>query len=141
MTIKKLISEVQFPVRFSEVDSMQIVWHGHYVKYMEEGREHFGRKYGISYMMIKANAYMAPVVKLSCDYKKTLFYDDQVIVETCYIDSDAAKIIYAFKIFRASDKELVATGESVQVFTDMNSELVLTIPPFFKAWKKKYGVR
>jgi acyl-CoA thioester hydrolase len=141
MTKNPLSSVVEFPVRFSEVDSMQIVWHGHYVKYMEEGRENFGRKYGINYMTIKANGYMAPVVRLTCDYKKTLSYDDQVIVETKYIDSDAAKIVYSFKIFRSSDNELVATGESVQVFLDMNRELVLTIPPFFEAWKKKWGIR
>lgn len=141
MTNNHLTSTTEFPVRFSEVDSMQIVWHGHYVKYMEEGREDFGRKFGINYMSIKANGYMAPVVKLSCDYKKTLSYDDSVIVETRFVDSDAAKIIYSFKIFRASDKELVATGESVQVFLDMNRELVLTIPPFFETWKKKWSLR
>jgi acyl-CoA thioester hydrolase len=141
MTSDALISVIEFPVRFSEVDSMQIVWHGHYVKYMEEGREDFGRKYGINYMLIKANGYMAPIVKINCEYKKPLFYDDRVIVETRYTDSDAAKIIYTFKIFRASDKELVATGESVQVFLDMDRELVLTIPPFFQEWKKKVGLR
>jgi acyl-CoA thioester hydrolase len=141
MTTNQLISVIEFPVRFSEVDSMQIVWHGHYVKYLEEGREDFGRKFGINYMLIKANGYMAPVVKLTCEYKKALSYDDRVIVETRYIDSDAAKIIYAFKIFRASDKELVAIGESVQVFVDMERELVLTVPPFFEAWKKKMGLR
>jgi acyl-CoA thioester hydrolase len=81
------------------------------------------------------------VVKLTCDYKKALSYDDRVIVETSYIDNAAAKITYAFKIFRASDKELVATGESVQVFLDMERELVLTIPPFFEDWKKKWGLR
>ena len=141
MTNNQLTSVVEFPVRFSEVDSMQIVWHGHYVKYMEEGREDFGRKYGINYMLIKAKGYMAPVVKLTCDYKKTLSYDDRVIVETSYVDNDAAKIIYSFRIFRASDHALVATGESVQVFLDMNRELVLTIPPFFEEWKKKHGLR
>jgi acyl-CoA thioester hydrolase len=141
MTINNLTSTIEFPVRFNEVDSMQIVWHGHYVKYMEEGREDFGRKFGINYMLIKASGFMAPVVKLTCDYKKALSYDDQVIVETRFVDSDAAKIIYSFKIFRASDKELVATGESVQVFIDMDRELVLTIPPFFEAWKKKWGLR
>jgi acyl-CoA thioester hydrolase len=140
MTNDQLKSTVEFPVRFSEVDSMQIVWHGHYVKYMEEGREDFGRKFGINYMLIKANGFLAPVVKLSCDYKKTLSYDDTVIVETRYTDSPAAKITYSFKIFRGSDKELVATGESVQVFLDMNRELVLTIPPFFADWKKKWGL-
>jgi len=140
MTNDQLKSTVEFPVRFSEVDSMQIVWHGHYVKYMEEGREDFGRKFGISYMMIKAEGYVAPVVKLSCDFKKTLSYNDTVIVETSYMDSPAAKIIYSFKIFRGSNKELVATGESIQVFLDINNELVLTIPTFFADWKKKWGL-
>lgn len=140
MTNDLLKSTVEFPVRFSDVDSMQIVWHGHYVKYMEEGREDFGRKFGISYMMIKAEGYVAPVVKLSCDFKKSLSYEDTVIVETRYVDSPAAKIIYSFKIFRGSDKVLVATGESIQVFLDINNELVLTIPPFFADWKKKWGL-
>ena len=141
MTKIQLKSEVEFPVRFNEVDSMQIVWHGHYVKYMEEGREDFGRKFGINYMLIRDNGYMAPVVKLTCDYKKALSYDDHVIVETSFVDSDAAKITYNFKIYRASDRELVAVGESVQVFLDMDRELVLTNPPFFEAWKKKMGLR
>ncbi len=141
MTSNPLKSILEFPVRFSEVDSMQIVWHGHYVKYMEEGREDFGRKFGINYMLIKANGYLAPVVKLTCDYKKPLAYDDRVIVETSFVDCEAAKIIYSFRIFRASDNELVATGESVQVFLDMDRELVLTNPHFFEAWKKKVGLR
>lgn len=141
MTSNQLISSIEFPVRFSEVDSMQIVWHGHYIKYMEEGREDFGRKFGISYMQIKEQGYMAPLVKINCDYKKTLTYEDKVIVETRFVDSDAAKITYAFRMFRASDHELVATGESVQVFLDMNRELVLTNPPFFEEWKKKWGLR
>jgi acyl-CoA thioester hydrolase len=137
----QLASTTEFPVRFSEVDSMQIVWHGQYVKFMEEGREDFGRKYGISYMQIKAHDYMAPVVKMVCEFKKPLFYEDRVIVETRYVDSDAAKLVYAFRMFRASDNELVATGESVQVFLDMNRELILTVPPFYEAWKKKMGLR
>ena len=137
----QLISTIEIPVRFSEVDSMQIVWHGHYVKYMEEGREDFGRKFGVNYMLIRANGYMAPVVKITIDYKKAVSYDDRVIVETRFIDSDAAKIIYAFRMYRASDNELVATGESVQVFTDLDRELVLTVPPFFADWKKKWGLR
>jgi acyl-CoA thioester hydrolase len=141
MTNKNLSSTVEFPVRFSEVDSMQVVWHGHYVKYMEEGREDFGKKFGISYMTIKANGYMAPVVKLVCEYKKPLAYEDKVVVETQYVDSDAAKITYHFKIYRSSDRQLVATGESVQVFLDMNFELILTNPPFFEEWKKKMGLK
>ena len=119
---------------------MRIVWHGNYVKYMEEGREEFGRKYGISYMQIQEQGFMAPVVKLTCDFKKPLHYGESALVETRYIDSDAAKLTYSFHIFRASDKELVATGESVQVFLNMDGELVLTTPEFFKQWKVSHQI-
>ncbi len=135
-----LVSQIEVPVRFSEVDSMRIVWHGNYVKYMEEGREDFGRKHGISYTDIQAQGFMAPVVKLTFDFKKPLLYGEKAIVETHYIDSDAAKLIYSFKIFRASDNELVATGESIQVFLNMDGELVLSIPEFFKKWKASHGI-
>ena len=32
-----------FDIRFSEVDSMGVVWHGNYAKYFEDAREEFGR--------------------------------------------------------------------------------------------------
>ena len=42
-------------VRFSEVDSMGILWHGHYIKYFEDGRESFGRSFEFGYMNIYHN--------------------------------------------------------------------------------------
>ncbi len=136
-----LISRIKIPVRFYEVDSMQIVWHGNYVKYMEEGREAFGREFGIGYLDWKAMGYMVPLVNISLDYKRPLQYGDTAIVETRLVDSDAAKIIYSFLIYREKDNELVAQGESTQVFLDMNYELILTVPKAFEEWKVKHGFR
>ncbi len=65
-----LTDRTEVKVRFGEVDSMGIVWHGNYVKYIEEGRESFGKKYGISYLDIYANDVMAPVVNMNIDFKK-----------------------------------------------------------------------
>lgn len=141
MAQNNLVAFTEIPVRFSEVDSMQIVWHGQYIKYMEEGRETFGKKYGISYMDWKAMGFMVPLIKVSCDFRKPLQYGDIAVVETRFTDTDAAKIIFEFRIFRASDRELMATGESVQVFLDMNRELILTVPPIFHDWKVKHGLR
>ena len=41
--IAALTNRTTFRVRFSEIDSMQIVWHGEYVRYFEDGREAFGQ--------------------------------------------------------------------------------------------------
>ena len=47
------ISEtVRVKVRFSEVDPIRMVWHGNYIKYLEDAREAFGHRYGISYLQI-----------------------------------------------------------------------------------------
>ncbi len=39
--VAALTNRTTFRVRFSEIDSMQIVWHGEYVRYFEDGRESF----------------------------------------------------------------------------------------------------
>ena len=40
---RKLTASRPFEVRFSEVDSMNIVWHGSYPLYFEDAREAFGK--------------------------------------------------------------------------------------------------
>ncbi len=135
---KSLTDETEIKVRFSEVDSMGIVWHGSYVKYLEDAREAFGRKYGISYMDVyKKHGFMIPLVKLDIDYKKQLFYEDEIIVKTTLHDSPASKMIFTYEIYRKSDNDLILTAETVQIFMNRERELELNIPEFFKDWKEK----
>lgn len=136
----ELIDRMEIKIRFSEVDSMKIVWHGNYLKYFEEGRESFGAKYNLGYLDVFRHNVMIPIVKITCDYKKPLLYGDTAIVETRFIDSDAAKILFDYTIYRKSDMEIVATGSSLQVFLTPDGELLLTIPDFFTGWKKHWGL-
>ena len=123
-------------VRFSETDPVGIVWHGNYLKYFEEGRETFGRFYDISYINQKSWGYTSPIVKSSCEHKLPLYYGDEVIIETKYINSPGAKLIFEYKLFNSKD-ELVCIGETIQVFIDKNGNLSLTDPDFYYNWKKK----
>jgi len=136
-----LINRFEITVRFSDIDSMGIVWHGNYIKYFEDGRESFGKEHGLGYMDIYANGYMAPVVKLDCNYKRYVKYGETLIIETEFVNSAAAKIVYKFKIYRKSNQELVAEGESIQVFITPEGELMLTNPTFFEEWKKEKGFK
>nr|WP_214460552.1 acyl-CoA thioesterase [Flavihumibacter fluvii] len=126
-------------VRFNEADPLGIVWHGHYVRYFEDGREAFGQEYGLSYLDVYHHGFAVPIVKFQCDYKKSLRYGDKMIIETTYTPCDAAKLLFSYQLFNAATKELVAKGSSVQVFLDLKSNaLHLTNPPFFQSWKEKY---
>ncbi|MDR2222706.1 MAG: acyl-CoA thioesterase [Flavobacteriaceae bacterium] len=126
-------------VRFNETDALGIVWHGNYLTYFEDGREAFGRHYGISYLDALDNGYVTPIVSSNCSHKLTVKYGDVLRVETAYINTSAAKIIFRFKIFNQKD-ELVCTGETVQVFLDKEGNLSLQLPAFYEEWKKKVGL-
>ena len=138
-TGRSMSHESEIKVRFSEVDSMGIVWHGNYVKYLEDGREAFGKEYGLTYMgVFKNHGFMIPLVKLDIDYKNQLFYENEAILKTTLIDNPAAKICFEYELRRKSDNVLILTAETIQVFMTEDRELELNMPDFFIDWKEKY---
>jgi|SRR5436190_1000695 acyl-CoA thioester hydrolase len=138
---KELSNRTEVLVRFNEADPLGIVWHGHYIRYLEDGREAFGNMHGLGYLEVYKLGFVIPVVSVQCDFKRSLRYGDRVIVETKYLPTEAAKMKFTYRLFNAVTGELVATGSSVQVFLDReNSVLQLANPPFFEDWKKKQGL-
>ena len=135
-----LIDRTTVKVRFSEIDSMQIVWHGEYVRYFEDGRESFGKNYGLGLMDIYSEGYMVPIVELNCQFKQSLSFGEEVIIETRYISCEAAKIKFEYVLYRATDNNIVATGSTTQVFLNTNRELELATPAFYQEWKKKWNI-
>ncbi|MDR1814283.1 MAG: acyl-CoA thioesterase, partial [Tannerella sp.] len=129
MTEQKLKTSKEFDVRFSEVDSMNIVWHGSYALYFEDAREEFGRQYGLSYQLFKDEGFPAPLVELNFRYVKPLMYGQKARVDIIFRNTPAAKIMFDYEIHLADDNSLITTGSSVQVFLDMNFNLMLNNPP------------
>lgn len=122
-------------VRFSEVDAMQIVWHGSYALYFEDAREAFGAHYGLSYHTIADAGYYAPLVDLEFHYRRPIVYGDRPLITITYVPTEAAKLIFDYVITDETDGEVIATGRSVQVFLDSNRNLMWTAPEFYEQWK------
>ena len=137
----ELSNRTEILVRFNEADPLGIVWHGHYIRYFEDGREAFGVMHGLGYFDVYKQGFVIPVVSVHCDFKRPLRYGDRVIVETKYIPCEAAKMKFNYQLFNAASGELVATGSSVQVFLDREDSLLqLVNPPFFENWKEQHGL-
>ncbi len=141
MEEKTLSVRTKVRPRFSEIDAMTIVWHGNYIKFLEDGREDFGIKYGLDYMSVYEAGYMTPVVKLNIEYKSPVFYGQEAVVETTFINSPAAKIVFEYKILCVKRGSIFTTASTQQVFINAQTrELELTPPKFFEEWKKKRGI-
>ena len=136
---KELSMHTEILVRFNEADPLGIVWHGHYIRYFEDGREAFGNKYRIGYLDFYRNGYVVPIVNVECSYKKSVRYGDKVRVETTYHPCEAAKIKFSYRLFNVKTEELVATGSTVQVFLEAKTSVLQLINPvFFEEWKNTH---
>ena len=138
--MKELKATKRRDIRFSEVDSMSVVWHGSYPLYFEDAREAFGEKYGLGYLTIFGNGFYAPLVDLSFQYKKPIVYGMKPEITITYRPTEAAKIVFDYEIHDTADGTLLATGHSVQVFMDMDYQLVWCNPEFYALWKDKWQV-
>ena len=127
-------------IRFSEVDSMKVVWHGSYPLYFEDAREEFGRKYQLEYLRIAEQGYYAPLVDLEFHYRKPITYGMRPRIDIIYCLTESAKIIFENEIHDPDTDERMATGRSVQVFMDLNYQLIWTNPEFYQEWKRKWNL-
>ena len=140
-SVSSLTNITRSKIRFSEVDVMNIAWHGSYVKYLEDGREEFGANFdGISYMEIYKAGYKAPIVDLRIEYKKPVTIGETITIETRYIPTEAAKIHFDYTIYNERG-EVVITAYTIQVFLDEKNQLVLQNPEFYTEWKKKWKIQ
>ncbi len=134
-----LTDRTEVLVRFSDVDMMKVAWHGSYVAYMEDGREHFGKTYpGVGYADYFRTGYVAPVVNLTIDYKQSLKCGDVAVIETRYIYSEGAKLIFEYVIYRKEDMAVMATGQTTQMFMTADGEVQYADPDFFAEWKQRW---
>lgn len=117
---------------------MKIVWHGSYPLYFEDAREAFGKKFGLEYMDIYGNGFYAPLVDLSFKYKKPITYGMRPEITITYRETDAAKIVFDYEITDTQTGDLLATGHSVQVFMDLDYQLVWYTPEFYEEWKRRW---
>ncbi|MCQ2210165.1 MAG: acyl-CoA thioesterase [Paludibacteraceae bacterium] len=136
---QKLTNKTEVKIRFCEVDSIKVVWHGNYVKYMEDGRENFGEEFGLEYLTMFNNGFTAPVVDMKLQFKQSISVGESIIVETTYRPCRSAKLIFDYIIYKKSDMSVVLTAETTQVFMSVNGELQVTNPEFFQKWKEKWG--
>lgn len=134
----ELTASKDIEVRFSEVDMMKVVWHGAYPLYLEDAREAFGEKYGLTYQGYLDNHYYAPIVDMQIQYKYPIRHGVRARIDITYRPTEAAKIVFDYEIRDKDTNLLYCKARTIQVFMDMNYNLVLLNPDFFENWKARW---
>lgn len=136
----KLVTEKQIDIRFSEVDIMNVVWHGSYPLYFEDAREAFGKEHNLSYQRYIDEGVFAPIVELNIRYRRPLTYGMRPIVRITYVPTESAKVIFDYEIVDPDDGTVFVTARSIQVFMDQQYQLLWDNPEFYRKWKEERGI-
>ena len=137
---RELVVEKELEIRFSEVDMMGVVWHGNYPLYLEDAREAFGAEFGLSYALyIKENVFV-PIVKMDVDYKRPVRFGMRPVIRIEYVPTDAAKVIFDYKLYDKESGDVFLTARTVQVFMDRDYKLMWFSPDFYTQWKRQMGL-
>ena len=137
---RELVVEKELEIRFSEVDMRGVVWHGNYPLYLEDAREAFGAEFGLSYALyIKENVFV-PIVKMDVDYKRPVRFGMRPVIRIEYVPTDAAKVIFDYKLYDKESGDVFLTARTVQVFMDRDYKLMWFSPDFYTQWKRQMGL-
>jgi len=127
MTSRKFTTS--FEVRFPEVDSYGVVWHGHYVLYFEVARNALCAAFGLTPAEALAHGYKVPITRVEMSLKKPATLDDRLEVSAVLVPVETAKLVMSYEIRRLPERTLLATGSTEQVILNPRGELLLTLPP------------
>jgi acyl-CoA thioester hydrolase len=119
--------ETQIRVRFNEVDSYQVAWHGHYVSWMEEARNDLAGRFGVDAAQIAAAGFRAPVVALELKFLRPAHFGEQLSVRTSIARKQTATLEFICEIV-GEDGKLSASGRTVHALTDANGVLQFRLP-------------
>jgi acyl-CoA thioester hydrolase len=119
--------EKEETVRFNEVDEWGMAWHGHYIAWFEVGRMALLRQFDLLPKQLTALGYIAPIIRLQCEYKNPAECDDEIIIRTTAIKPEIAALTFRFEIIRKADQTLLAQGESTQVLLTTGKKMIYRI--------------
>lgn len=126
-----LQAEVEILVPFFDVDMMEVVWHGHYVKYFEEARCALLDKLGHNYRQMRDAGYAWPVIDLQLRYIRGAQFGQRIRVRADLVEwENRLKINYL--ITDVESGERMTRGSSVQVAVEIATrEMLLASPKVF----------
>lgn len=128
-----LSTETEIVVPFHDVDSLHVVWHGHYAKYFETARCQLLESFDYSYEQMRDSGYAWPVVDMRIKYVKPLRFNQKIVVETHLVEWEyRLKIKYLIR--NTGSGVTLTKGYTIQVAVDMETqEMCLESPPVLKA--------
>ena len=130
----ELSHEIELTPAFHDLDPMEVVWHGNYVRYLEIARCALLARFDYDYPQMRASGYAWPVVDMRLKYVRPLVYGQRVRLRARIVEwENRLKIDY--RMTDAASGEKLNEAWPIQVAVGLDSgEMCYVCPPVL--WEK-----
>ncbi|MCG6868199.1 MAG: acyl-CoA thioesterase [Gammaproteobacteria bacterium] len=118
---------VHYEIPFHDIDSLGIVWHGHYYKYFELARTALYRSLSLDVDDIDSVGLVFPVIESRCRYRESLRYGQKVEIGARFREWEYY-ILIEYEIHEIESGKRAAYGFTKQVVCDRNGKLQQHVP-------------
>jgi acyl-CoA thioester hydrolase len=121
-------AEITITAQFYDVDPMQVVWHGNYVRYFEQVRGVLLDMIGYNYPEMEKSGYLWPIVDMRIKFVRPVRYQQKLRVEATLVEyENRLKIDYRCR--DAGSDEVLTKAHTIQLaVTAATRELNLESP-------------
>jgi acyl-CoA thioester hydrolase len=107
-------------VHFYDVDPMNVVWHGNYLKFFEVARYALLEHLRYNYQQMKESGYVWPIVDFQIKYIRPVVLHQKIIVEAQLLEYEN-RLKIEYRICDEQSNELLTKANSIQVAVNEKS--------------------
>lgn len=129
MSTERLSIEISLSPAFHDLDPMNIVWHGHYAKYLEIARCALLAKFNYDYPQMRESGYAWPIIDMQLKYIKPAHFGQQLLIRAEITEwENRLKIKYLIKDALTGHK--INQAHTIQAAVDIGTgEMQYLCPP------------
>jgi acyl-CoA thioester hydrolase len=129
-----LAHEIELEPAFYEIDPMDVVWHGHYAKFLEKARSKLMARFDFGYQEMRDSGYAFPIIELFIRYAQPLKLGQKVRISAKIVEWES-RLRIDYEIRDVATGRRLTRAHTVQVAVDAsNGELCYVCPEIL--WRK-----
>ena len=126
------VAEIELSPAFHDLDPMDVVWHGNYLKYLELARCALLQTFDYDYPQMRDSGYLWPIVDLRTKYLRSARFGQRLRVRAELTEWEVRMRI-DYLISDADSGEAITRAHTIQVAVDMASgEMCFATPAVFR---------
>jgi acyl-CoA thioester hydrolase len=123
-----LAHEIELEPAFYEIDPMEVVWHGHYAKFLELARAALMARLDFGYRQMRDSGYAFPIIEMFVRYMQPLRLGQRVRVSARIVEWES-RLRVNYEIRDVKTGRRLTRAHTVQVAVDISTGAMCYVCP------------